>query len=117
MTMPIRLQRSRKKGFKLESPNGLPIVCVTRGTEFGNPFIVGRDGSAQECIEKYINSLTPYKGDYSLKSIKNCDMDAFTITAMNKTVIKTDLAGKNLACYCKVGDPCHADWLLEIANE
>jgi hypothetical protein len=27
-----------------------------------------------------------------------------------------DLRGKNLACWCKPGDPCHADVLLELAN-
>lgn len=26
------------------------------------------------------------------------------------------LRGKNLACWCKPGDPCHADVLLEFAN-
>lgn len=27
-----------------------------------------------------------------------------------------ELRGKNLACWCKPGEPCHADVLLEIAN-
>lgn len=27
-----------------------------------------------------------------------------------------DLAGKNLACFCKESSPCHADVLLEVAN-
>lgn len=27
-----------------------------------------------------------------------------------------ELAGKNLACWCKPGEPCHADVLLELAN-
>jgi hypothetical protein len=27
------------------------------------------------------------------------------------------LAGKNLACFCAPGQPCHADVLLEIANQ
>ena len=27
-----------------------------------------------------------------------------------------ELRGKNLACWCKPGSPCHADVLLEIAN-
>lgn len=28
----------------------------------------------------------------------------------------TPLRGKNLACFCKLGEPCHADVLLELAN-
>ena len=27
-----------------------------------------------------------------------------------------ELRGKNLACWCREGSPCHADVLLEIAN-
>ncbi len=30
--------------------------------------------------------------------------------------IRREMAGKNLACWCKPGDACHADVLLEIAN-
>lgn len=26
------------------------------------------------------------------------------------------LAGKNLACFCEIGQPCHADVLLDVAN-
>jgi len=28
-----------------------------------------------------------------------------------------ELRGKNLACWCKLDAPCHADVLLELANE
>ena len=34
----------------------------------------------------------------------------------NIRAIRRVLAGKNLACWCKPGTPCHADVLLEIAN-
>jgi hypothetical protein len=30
--------------------------------------------------------------------------------------IRSELAGFDLACWCKLGDPCHADVLLELAN-
>lgn len=30
--------------------------------------------------------------------------------------VKAELAGKNLACWCPLDAPCHADVLLEIAN-
>jgi hypothetical protein len=30
--------------------------------------------------------------------------------------IQRELSGKDLACWCKEGQPCHADVLLEIAN-
>lgn len=30
--------------------------------------------------------------------------------------IRRELAGKNLACWCPLDQPCHADVLLELAN-
>jgi hypothetical protein len=30
--------------------------------------------------------------------------------------IRADLGGRNLACWCRIGEPCHADVLLELAN-
>jgi len=30
---------------------------------------------------------------------------------------KKELRGKNLACWCKPSEDCHADILLEIANK
>lgn len=29
----------------------------------------------------------------------------------------SELRGKNLACFCKLGQPCHCDALLELANK
>lgn len=29
---------------------------------------------------------------------------------------KRELRGKNIGCFCKVGDPCHGDVLIELAN-
>jgi hypothetical protein len=30
--------------------------------------------------------------------------------------VKRELKGKNLACFCRLDQPCHADVLLGIAN-
>ncbi|MGO8055976.1 DUF4326 domain-containing protein, partial [Rhizobium leguminosarum] len=30
--------------------------------------------------------------------------------------VRHELRGKNLACWCPLDQPCHADVLLEIAN-
>jgi hypothetical protein len=34
----------------------------------------------------------------------------------NRSMWQSELAGKNLACYCPAGAPCHADVLLRLAN-
>lgn len=104
---PIRVQRKRTKGFKLP-PN---TVCVTRGTKWGNPFKVGVDGDAKECVEKYSHSLIPYR-NHNTGTIE----DYFT-SKLNIEDIQRELKGKNLACFCQLDQPCHADILLNIANE
>jgi hypothetical protein len=30
--------------------------------------------------------------------------------------VRHELAGKNLACWCRLDQACHADILLEVAN-
>jgi hypothetical protein len=37
-------------------------------------------------------------------------------TAPSHDDIRNALRGKNLACWCRLDQPCHADVLLEIAN-
>lgn len=34
-----------------------------------------------------------------------------------KLRVAIDLRGKNLACWCALDAPCHADVLLELANQ
>ena len=31
--------------------------------------------------------------------------------------VRRELRGRDLACYCALNEPCHADVLLEIAND
>lgn len=76
--MPKRIQRKRRKGWKMPANS----VYVGRPTKWGNPFVVGKDWR---------------------QSYFTC-MDAA-------------LRGKNLACWCPLDQPCHADVLLEIANK
>lgn len=95
---PVRIQRSRAKGSKLVSPNSLPVVCVTRGTKWGNPFRIGIESKDdREAVAKFI---------------------AANDNPATRSQIRRDLAGKNLACWCPCAAAyCHADWLLKIASE
>jgi len=92
MDKPVRVQRKRVKGWKMP-PN---TVYAGRPTKWGNPFVVGADGSAQECVDKYIVHLF--------------------IMPIKSSMLLEQLRGKNLACWCPLDQPCHADVLLEIAN-
>jgi len=95
MTNPQRIQRRRTKGWRM--PENTVSVC--RPGKWGNPFRVGVDGTAAECVAKFqadVFSTNPRVG------FKWEDLD--------------ELRGKNLACFCPIGSPCHADVLLEWAN-
>ncbi len=94
---PVRIQRKRTKGFDLQaaSPNGLPVVYVGRPGKWGNRFRAAEYG-----IEE---SLELFKMDIAHPNIL--------------ADIRRELRGKNLACWCPLDQPCHADVLLKIANE
>jgi hypothetical protein len=36
--------------------------------------------------------------------------------AISKDQVRAALRGKNLACWCPLDQPCHADVLLNLAN-
>ena len=112
---PVRLQLSRRKGFNLQEHsrqvNGLDAVKVDRTTPWGNPFIVGRDGTAEYCVKlfSYLMSATVcLTCKATVASQIKCNM------YIGKNLVK--LRGKNLACWCRKDKPCHADVLLELAN-
>ncbi|MDQ8193827.1 DUF4326 domain-containing protein [Coraliomargarita sp. SDUM461004] len=103
---PQRVQRKRTKGWKMP-PN---TVSVCRPGRWGNPFSVGKPAThvpsafqgyiardVSEAVEFYRSMLL----QYGLPS--GCEL--------------SELRGKNLACWCKIGTSCHADLLLELANK
>ena len=70
-------------------------VMIDRTTKWGNPFVVGRDGTRSECLSKYREwFLTQPQLVESLK----------------------ELDGKILGCWCSPL-PCHGDILIEIRKE
>jgi len=103
MCAPVRVQRTRQKGFKLSEAagNDLETVYVGRGSVWGNPYKADEceDGAkgAVRCFEILVN-------------------DSDENDSYNVNMIRRQLAGKNLACWCRLDQPCHADVLLELAN-
>ena len=94
-TRPRRIQRKRVKGWRMP-PN---TVSVCRPGRWGNPFIVGKHGTAERCVYLFRAMLAGY----------------LCVTA-DAGCIRARLRGKNLACYCQLGQPCHAEVLLDLAN-
>lgn len=105
---PRRIRLSRARGWRLP-PNS---VVVARPTPWGNPYIVGRHGTAARCVELYTHLLA----GYVVVSSSSVDVDACLAAQRHVREHVGELRGKNLACWCQLGAPCHADVLLAIAN-
>jgi hypothetical protein len=94
--MPKRIQRKRTKGWKMPRNT----VYVGRPTKWGNPYRPKKGQSAEQCVALYRELVT----------------ERNIWTEPNQHAADRELRGKNLACWCKIGEPCHADVLLELAN-
>jgi hypothetical protein len=94
---PIRVQRKRIKGWKMPENT----VYVGRPTEYGNPFHV-KGIDHKTAVERFALHIEGYFG--------------FVGTTTLKEWLKP-LIGKNLACFCPLDKPCHADVLLDLCNE
>ncbi len=124
MTTPVRIQRKRSKGFRLQdaSPNGLPVAYVGRPTILGNPFqmhdfIVIRPSNGEKEFGLYIDrkdAIEFYK-KWFLSMWQSEQNEARPLQTFRNAV--RNLAGKNLACWCPLNRECHADWLLETVAE
>ncbi|MCC6457843.1 MAG: DUF4326 domain-containing protein [Caldilineaceae bacterium] len=90
-----RIQRKRSKGWKMP-PNA---VYVGRPTQYGNDFVVDVDGTAAECVAKY--------REHFIRPTLQVHGPAYF----------EPLRGKDLACWCPLDQPCHADVLIELFKE
>ena len=92
-------------------------VKVDRTTKWGNPLVVGVHGTREECVH-WFRALMG--GLVVLGHGKDADgrWVADKLRDYRKHVVRNrhHLRGKNLACWCPLDKPCHADILLEVAN-
>lgn len=107
--MPERIQRKRTKGWKMPENT----VSVTRPGPFGNPWRAedaaeaGYSRPQEMAVAAFVKWLA---GD---PAFKRADVDPgrdFILANVGS------LRGKNLACFCPLDKPCHANVLLELAN-
>jgi hypothetical protein len=92
--VPNRVQQRRTKGWR-KGPND---VYVGRPSKWGNPHAVSPPATAAD-IERYRTDLLAGRLRFTVDDVQR------------------ELRGKNLACWCALDAPCHADVLLEIANQ
>jgi Domain of unknown function (DUF4326) len=103
---PVRLHHRRT--VKVFSPNGLPVKCVDRTSRWGNPFKIGKDGTREEIIQKYRT--------WFLTGTDSRKIGRFIVDPQSLRERIHELKGFNLAC-CPADLACHADFLLEQANQ
>ena len=137
--MPKRIQRKRIKGWKMP-PN---TVAVTRPGKFGNPFDFrssdcsflalsygcrgDRRGRQEASVRAFREWIEPNAKGSTVRYERGVcfgnEESSFQIgprfivgAPPSIKTIRAELAGKNLACFCALDQPCHADVLLELAN-
>ena len=94
---PKRIQRKRTRGWRM--PEG--AVYVGRPTRWGNPWTVGHTDPWSGEPMSPADAVAAYR----------YGMD--TVSGHGATIA---LRGLDLACWCPLDQPCHADVLLELAN-
>jgi hypothetical protein len=106
---PVRIQLRRAKGWRMPANT----VKVDRTTPWGNPFVVGDDGTRAECVDL----LERLAANFICISTPSAHVDAQLAWLKHAKAHIGDLKGKNLACWCPLDQPCHADVLLLAANQ
>ncbi|MFD6699709.1 MULTISPECIES: DUF4326 domain-containing protein [unclassified Microbacterium] len=95
---PRRVQLSRRRGWR--KPQN--TVIVSRPSKWGNPVKRG-DLWCGIPVQTNTELVTAFRS-------------LCTENPAYVAEVRAQLAGKNLACWCPLDQPCHADVLLEIAN-
>jgi hypothetical protein len=132
VSAPKRIQRKRAKGWRM--PEG--AVYVGRPTIYGNPFRAYKCGCCGSWDVKDDNAVTyvvshEYARQHGVKvTQREAAREAVRLYAEDLldwfggrlryepelSCRVADLRGKDLACWCPLDQPCHADVLLEEAN-
>ena len=110
---PRRIQRKRTPGWR--KPEG--CVNVTRPGRWGNPYAVKRVGDVWIVVGPDGPRGPAYDNENAAKSLA---VMVFEVSLEYKLAadphLLDELRGKDLACWCASGDPCHAGVLIKHAN-
>ncbi len=120
---PRRIQLSRAKGWRMPENT----VKVDRATGFGNPFPVSKAREIHAGGIRTRWAVGSWSGpamwfvddkqqaqEMSAKAFRAW-LDQPPQSGLKQRAVM-QLRGKNLACWCALDQPCHADVLLEMAN-
>lgn len=99
MREPTRVQLSRRKGWRMPENT----LKVDRTTRWGNPFPIGKEGPLGRVAPDAAGAVGFFEDmlrDPEMRQAAGYPSDL------------SPLRGKSLACWCRMGTPCHADTLL-----
>ena len=99
--LPQRVQLKRSAGWKMPANT----VKVDRTTRWGNPFTIAECGSAAIAVAQHGRWM---RGEIGAPG---------GVEPPARDALRTALGGRNLACWCALNGPCHADLLLVLANK
>lgn len=112
--MPDRLRLYRTKGWR--KPDG--SITVARPSRWGNPYTIAMyqidyPGDPRAELPAWRRmAVSDFRGLVEGRWDKFDDTPAYP----SLEVIRSELAGRDLCCWCPLDGPCHADVLLELAN-
>lgn len=113
-TKPQRIQLSRQKGWRMP-PN---TVKVDRSTKWGNHWSVWQapDGDWMCSSEQGLIPASSKANALALAVLLHAQDETRRTAFLGGGARIVELMGKNLACWCRLDQPCHADILLKLAN-
>ena len=141
MSGPKRIQRKRTAGWRM--PEG--AVYVGRPSNWGNWYVVSTVGELYKGNARYVAAL-PAPGAHVVCAVdkwghrsgsmwggfaSKLEATTFAVELHRRSLMGTRvdldglrshefyleaLRGKDLACWCPLDQPCHADVLLDLAN-
>lgn len=108
--MPKRIQMRRDRPWRADNP---AAIIVARPSIFGNPFTLK---AAQDAGYGRLTVVGAYRA-WLAGNPWGCP-SGDTYEAKRQAILDRlpELRGYDLACWCPLDQPCHADVLLEIAN-
>jgi hypothetical protein len=107
MSQPVRIRRQRTKGWRM--PPG--AIYVGRPSRWGNPWRIEPFMGGWS-----VDSPSDHEGVWEdERSARAAAVGLYRDMILPHTRLAT-LRGHDLACWCPLDQPCHADVLLELAN-
>lgn len=86
----------RDRPWRRDAPDA---VIVARPSRWGNPFTVAAHGSRAAAVAAYERWIAEAPEARALLAAHGAE-----------------IAGRDLACWCPLDQPCHADVLLRLVN-